>query len=270
MFSDAPLLGVGFRQFGYQHFVVNGAMPEPRVIGFTDNAHNIFLQVLAEFGVIGLIVLISLAALWVLGMLRQPRTPAHWWLWALALVVAVHSLLEYPLWYAFFLGVAAIVLGLGDSHGIKLQLSGRARTAPLILVAVLAIGWFTLGQLVRDYLVLESFLAFRHRYMDAGAQANRQRYGRSAEAAPGIVARSVCGARSCAHDQHGCPTVWPTSWWSTAARCGCFRSRMSFIDMRCCLRLRGEQAQAQRQWDLAAGSYPEERAIALGGDANGG
>jgi len=262
MFSDAPLLGVGFRQFGYQHFVVNGTMPEPRVIGFTDNAHNVFLQVMAEFGLAGLIVLVSLAVLWVLGMLRQPRTPAQWWLWALALVVAVHSLLEYPLWYAFFLGVGAIVLGLGDSHGIKLQLSGRARTASLILVAVLAIGWFTLGQLFRDYLVLESFLAFRHRYMDAGAEVNRNatdallKLRRASLLAPYVELGLARTIRMDADHLADKLVVNGRAMRLFPVEDVVYRHAML-------LGLRGEQAQAQRQWDLAAGSYPEESAIAL-------
>ena len=61
------------------------------------------------------------------GLLRQPRTAAHWWMWAAALVLAVHSMLEYPLWYTFFLGFAAVVLGMGEARTIKLPVpAGRA------------------------------------------------------------------------------------------------------------------------------------------------
>jgi O-antigen ligase len=50
MFLDSPLLGIGFRQFGWHHFALNAQMPEPRMLGFTDHAHNLLLHVLAEFG----------------------------------------------------------------------------------------------------------------------------------------------------------------------------------------------------------------------------
>ena len=129
MFSEcADAWAWGFGNSGGSTSSLNGAMPEPRVTGFTDNAHNLPLHVMAEFGLVGL------------DPARQPgcavgdqdccvsRVPRPLVALGLALVLAVHSMLEYPLWYTFFLGVAAIVLGLGDSDRIKLQLFGKARS----------------------------------------------------------------------------------------------------------------------------------------------
>ncbi|HTO42458.1 MAG TPA: pilin glycosylation ligase domain-containing protein, partial [Burkholderiales bacterium] len=82
MFLDSPLIGVGFRQFGWRHFELNGQAPEPRVQGLTDNAHNLPLDVMAEFGLAGTVLLGLFAALWIAGLLRQPRTPGYWWLWS--------------------------------------------------------------------------------------------------------------------------------------------------------------------------------------------
>jgi O-antigen ligase len=56
IFEQAPILGVGLRQFAWHHFMVNAQLPAPRVLGLTDHAHNLPLHMLAEFGVIGLAV----------------------------------------------------------------------------------------------------------------------------------------------------------------------------------------------------------------------
>ena len=161
MFLDSPLLGIGFRQFGWHHFALNAQMPEPRMLGFTDHAHNLPLHVLAEFGLVGFFLLAGFAVLWIAGLVRQARTPSHWWIWAIVLVLGVHSMLEYPLWYAFFLGIAAVVLGLGEPRALPLRLGQGGRAGRLLLVGLLALGWLVTGQLFGDYLVLENFLAFR-------------------------------------------------------------------------------------------------------------
>ena len=138
------------------------------MIGFNDHAHNLFLNVIAEFGLVGLAVLLAGTIPWLLSLWHQPRTPAMWWLLALIAVLAIHSLLEYPLWYTFFLGVAAIVLGACEVRTLELRdVAGRLGRLRLALVAMLLLGWFVLLQVVRDYSVLESFQAFRYRYIHA-------------------------------------------------------------------------------------------------------
>jgi O-antigen ligase len=170
MFLSAPTLGVGFRQFGLHNFLLNAGGR-----GFTDNAHNLLLHVMAEFGTLGLLALLVGVAPWVLGLLRQPRTPAFWWVLALAAVLAIHSMVEYPLWYAFFLGVAAVVLGLGEQRTLELAMAdGRLRRARLALWSMLLLGGLVFVQVVRDYLFLENFLAFRYRYVHASVELSKQ------------------------------------------------------------------------------------------------
>jgi len=262
MFRDAPLFGVGFRQFGWHHFELNGVTPEPRVLGFTDHAHNLPLQVMAEFGLMGLALLGICAALWLVGLARQPRTSAHWWLWALAMVLAVHSLLEYPLWYTFFLGVAASVLGLGEQRDIALRLGHGGRSGRLLLVGLLVLGWIATGELVRDYLVLENFLAFRYRYIHASAAVNRQAkeilldIHRSSLLAQYVelgLARTISVDTDRLGDKL---TVNGRAMRLFPIDDVAYRQAML-------LALSGEQAAARRQWDLAVASFPELRSDAL-------
>jgi hypothetical protein len=233
-------------------------MPQPRMLGFTDHAHNLLLHVLAEFGLVGFILLVAFAGLWIVGLVRQPRTPAHWWIWAIALVLGVHSMLEYPLWYAFFLGVAAVVLGLGEPRAWRIPLGRDGRTGRLALVGLLALGWVVIAQLFGDYLVLENFLAFRYRYIHATAEVNRQakdallEIGRGSLLAPYVelgLARTISVDTDRLADKLAvngrAMRLFPIDDLA-------YRQAML-------LALRGDQGAAQRQWDLAAASFPELR-----------
>ena len=258
MFLDSPLLGIGFRQFGWHHFVLNGEMSEPRVLGFTDHAHNLPLQMLAELGLAGFGLLAGFAVLWAAGLVRQMRTPAHWWIWAIALVIAAHSMLEYPLWYTFFLGVAAVVLGLGEPRRIKLELGQKGRAGRILVVVLLAMGWFVTAGLMRDYLLLENFLAFRFRYMHATAEVNRKAKDALLEIHRGSLLAPYVElglARTISVDSDRLEeklTVNGRAMRLFPIDDVTYRQAML-------LALRGDQAAAQRQWDLAVASYPEAR-----------
>jgi O-antigen ligase len=263
MFLGAPVLGVGFKQFGIQHFILNVNLPEPRVPGFTDNAHNLFLQVAAEFGLVGLLVLLAGAIPWVVGLVRQPRTPAFWWVLALACTLGIHSMLEYPLWYAFFLGVAAIVLGLGEARTLELTAAeARLRRMRVAVWSMLLLGGLVFVQVVRDYLCLENFLAFRYRYVHATAELDQR-------------------AREMLRDLH---RSWLLSPWVELALARTIhvsperladklavntRAMRGFpIDdvvyrQAMLLALAGEQAAARKQWDRAVASFPSLRAPAV-------
>ncbi len=175
MFLQAPGLGHGFRAYAHQYFLLNPHLPPAAVGGFHDHAHNLPLHLMAEFGLAGLAVLALGALWWTLGARRLSPGPAAWWVLSLVAVLGVHSLLEYPLWYAFFLAPAALVLGLGE--GGTVEFGGRAagaRRAGWYVLSALALGAVGLGLLVRDYLVLESFAASRQRYLHAPEAENRR------------------------------------------------------------------------------------------------
>ena len=262
MFQQAPVFGIGLRRFVWHHFVLNAQFPPPRVVGFTDHAHNLPLHVLAELGLVGAGVLMLTGALWVVGLLRQPRTAAHWWLWAAALVLAVHSMLEYPLWYTFFLGAAAVILGMGEARTIKLSMFQHGRSGQWLLLALLGIGWLVLGQLFRDYLLLENFLAFRYRYMHATAEVNRQAKDLLLEIHRGSLLAPYVEfglSRAISIDTERLPdklTINGRAMQLFPTDDMVYREAML-------LALHGDNTQAQLQWNLAAASYPEDEERAL-------
>lgn len=148
LFLAAPLLGSGLGQFAWQHFIeqaASGELTRDRVYG---HAHNIVVQLLAEFGAAGALVVTVPLAVWIADLRRVTLSPEWFWLLALLAVIGLHSLLEYPLWYSYFLGVAALLLGFGAAPGMVLGRGAAPRAAVVLLGAV---GCFNLVAIVPAY-----------------------------------------------------------------------------------------------------------------------
>lgn len=148
MFLAAPLLGSGFGQFAWQHFLQQAASGELTTPVLFNHAHNIVAQLAAEFGAAGTLIVVGAALAWG-AALRGVRLDLQWW-WLLALlsIIGLHSMLEYPLWYAYFLGMAALLLGLGAERCIAVRNAGAARGAVALLAAA---GCFNLAAVMGPY-----------------------------------------------------------------------------------------------------------------------
>jgi O-antigen ligase len=124
-----PWAGVGFGEFNFAWSL--SEFPD-RPVAFFDHAHNLPLQLAVELGLplAGVVLVLLGWALWCAarrcmrpsdleGAAALPQRPAF----VMVLLVLLHSLLEYPLWYAYFLLPAAFVFGLclGDSAWRGLQ-----------------------------------------------------------------------------------------------------------------------------------------------------
>ncbi len=153
-----PWLGVGWGELNWAWTL--SPFPD-RKSTFLDNAHNLPLHLAAELG--------FPLALLVLGLLG-------WSLWQivkgirdeggaegpesslmlrsgllLLLVVAIHSLLEYPLWFVYFLMPCAAVLGLCVPPNAK---AGEMRAnSPVLALAGLILVWATTSA-AREYLAI--------------------------------------------------------------------------------------------------------------------
>lgn len=107
--------GVGFG--GFNRAWTLSPFPD-RPIAFFDHTHNLPLQLLVELGWLwgGLLLLLLLAAFglaWrAAADAREEAASLQRAALMLVLIVAVHSMLEYPLWYAYFLLPTALALGL--------------------------------------------------------------------------------------------------------------------------------------------------------------
>lgn len=137
MFLQAPMLGVGWGQFAWQHFEFHTVFSADAALRPYNHAHNVVLQLLAETGLAGALLVVGGALLWLRGLRAQAFELEHWWLLALLAVIGVHSLLEHPLWYSYFLGIAAIALGAG---GATSAAPGLQRVGPIAVALMMAAG----------------------------------------------------------------------------------------------------------------------------------
>ena len=104
-----PLLGVGFGEFNFAWTLT----PFPgRPVAFFDHTHNILLQFAVELGLplAGIVVALLSCALFIAW--RDANDNLRRAALVMVLMILLHSLLEYPLWYAYFLLPAVFALGL--------------------------------------------------------------------------------------------------------------------------------------------------------------
>lgn len=137
LIAREPIMGVGFGEFNLAWTLT--ALPT-RPGEFFDHAHNLPLQLLAELGLgLGLLVMALLLYALVLawrracsfgGQVGCARRTAV----VLVLMIGLHSMLEYPLWYAYFLLPTAFAWGYAISS------SGRSEQEPTFAVQQLLEG----------------------------------------------------------------------------------------------------------------------------------
>ncbi len=159
IFMQSPWLGAGFGQFAWQHFQWQPVLFQSNVTGLYNNAHNLIFQLAAEAGIAGVLALFVSLGVWLYGLRRATLDAAHWWGYAAVGVLAIHSLLEYPLWYTYFVAVAAVLLGALDETRYRLELRNVGRMS---VVAVMLLGLMTLAQLRSGYQQMEQILKIQH------------------------------------------------------------------------------------------------------------
>lgn len=152
MFLDSPLIGVGYGRFAWNHFLLSAGAADASLAGLTNHAHNILLQLMAELGLVGGVLLLAGLVIWFVGLRSERPTLELWWVVCILAILGIHSLLELPLWYAYFLGIASFLVGASDSRCFTLKSAGPARA--VIGVLMLA-GWFGAFSLLGNYYVLE-------------------------------------------------------------------------------------------------------------------
>lgn len=158
IFAQYPLFGAGFGQFAWQHLQLAAELRNPAITDLYNHAHNIVMQLAAETGLAGVLTLFITLGIWGWRTLLRGAyyTLEHWWALAVLAVIGIHSLLEYPLWYLYFIGVAAILLGALDAGAHRLELRGVGR---LSAAAILMLGALTLFQGLQAYRHLESAIS---------------------------------------------------------------------------------------------------------------
>jgi O-antigen ligase len=111
LIAQQPWLGWGWGETDYAHFMTGYS--SLRFCDMLDNAHDFPLHMALELGVPFALAVMVLVGVWVLR--RKPWRESHAWrvmAWCLLLVLGLHSMLEYPLWYGPFQMTLGIAIGL--------------------------------------------------------------------------------------------------------------------------------------------------------------
>lgn len=134
LIAQRPWLGWGWGELDYAHYMT--LYEGPRFCDILDNAHNLPLHLAVELGVPAALAFCAVC-LWAVIAQRPWREtdPLRQLAWMVLAVIALHSLLEYPLWYGPFQLACGLCLGLlwrGQSVRTR-----RAAVLPLVLACLL-------------------------------------------------------------------------------------------------------------------------------------
>lgn len=102
-FKNNPYFGVGLNEYAHQSVFLQPLFKHtPMNDGLFTNCHNLIFQFLAETGIIGTIIIIF-GILWALyGLIKRATLESMIILCMVATTIS-HSMVEYPLWYFYFL-----------------------------------------------------------------------------------------------------------------------------------------------------------------------
>ncbi len=113
---------------------------------FAEHAHNLLLNMGAEFGLPVSVVVLGGLGIWYLRLMLKKLTTGALLALACVGVVGLHSMVEYPLWYTYFLVPVGLCIGIADHEGgadsflvLPRWVGGAA--AVLALACLAWVGW---------------------------------------------------------------------------------------------------------------------------------
>ena len=256
MFCQSPAFGVGFKGFAWNYFLLSGTtpitVPDDEII---DHAHNLFFQVAAEFGVAGLSILVAGLAWWGISLRRTQIDLSLWWMLAVLAVLGLHSMLEYPLWYSYFLGLFAIGLGAAECDAPAIEKTASSR---IILCATIALGVLAFVNVYRDYRVMQSLQGTRAISTDSANSGVRVLLDmqRASLFAPFI--EFALARRMLLNQEHLEDKIALNARAMRFQPSGDFAYRQALL-----LAMSGDYDGMRAQWNLAVANYPSGREEAL-------
>lgn len=250
-----PWTGSGPGSFAWQTALHSVGMAAPSFIRIGENAHNTPLNLLAEFGWPLTVLTCGGLAGWLLWRWRRATRPEALWAFLLLAVIGAHSMVEYPLWYTYFLIPVGLALGL-----IVLAEEGALpRHRPGVRwLAVLAWGVVVAGLAwsLRDYRLLEGAYA-RFPY---GSEADEDSFADSREVGARIADFSLFAPHARALQIRAWPATRTDAAGEVAALCKRhLPAKPNFQTLtQCALAYAqsGQEAPAAQAAAMVCGAYP--------------
>lgn len=139
IYTTSPWLGVGMGNVAWHSYLSVQAPVMQGQVGVFSHAHQQWLQVLLELGAGGLLLAVVGLAGWLIAFKWRHSTLESWWLIGMVGVMLAHGMFEPQLGFAYFLGVFALLLGMGDEKTTELKLPVIGKFASAAYVACLSV-----------------------------------------------------------------------------------------------------------------------------------
>jgi len=135
LIAQKPWTGWGWDELRYAHYMAR--YPGMRFCDILGNAHNLPLHLAFSFGVPAAVLLMAgLLALLVRGRPWRATSADERLAWGVLAVIALHSLLEFPLWYGPFQVAVVLSLWLLGGH---VWVAARWPALPRLAAALIAV-----------------------------------------------------------------------------------------------------------------------------------
>lgn len=150
----SPWFGYGWNQVSNAQFVAAG--DHPAIREWATFSHNLMLDLLIYNGLpLGLLLCAALVG-WFARRVVGCRSVESWWLLLTLFVLFLHALLEYPLYYSYYLLPSGLLMGIVRPSTVEPM---RAVRAPRLTLALPALGLALLaGAIGLEYLKAEEAL----------------------------------------------------------------------------------------------------------------
>ncbi|WP_189356892.1 PglL family O-oligosaccharyltransferase [Undibacterium squillarum] len=146
MLQAHPLLGVGWGQFGEHQVMIASEFSSTT---YSEHAHNLVMQFAAEIGVIATSLILGILGYWSFRVYLQAKElDGLMFIFGCLVAIGVHSMVEFPLWYAYVLIPAAVLMGAADGHVSR---GTFYRAYPLVGIVVFGVVIVFSVFLIRDH-----------------------------------------------------------------------------------------------------------------------
>nr|WP_314899557.1 Wzy polymerase domain-containing protein [uncultured Deefgea sp.] len=151
-FIANPISGLGVGGYANWSFEQNQSYPfnfnssSPPL--FT-HSHNLILQILAEYGLLGAVILFAFSAQLINGIYNNKKDSESVFLIAAISIITIHSLVEFPLWHAQFFLIFIIFCTLLEETNFNKNISFAGRNllflaipTLLLTLGIAALNWY--------------------------------------------------------------------------------------------------------------------------------
>lgn len=158
LFLQNPWLGVGAENLRIATYFLIDTPTATASKQVFEHTHNLFLHLLAEMGIGAFLIVAFGLWNWIKPFSWSKLNLETYWIAGLLAVIGLHSMLEYPLWYTFFLGITSVLLGIGDEKLITINFSKlSANIVKLSFALALTLGVSNLTTMIIANVKLENW-----------------------------------------------------------------------------------------------------------------